>query len=235
LQIFGRDEGEPPPGDLIQTRVSDGSGFFNLYILKPWVRDIMRLEVQVPAGFVVSAIETETGVVVDDNAIEWAQPEQRVHWNMIYMDWPTPTPTPTPSPALEGFTWQDMNANGLHDEAEPHLSGIELTLMEQNAPPGQQRTWSVISDESGYYRFDEIPDGAYALYVSITAGDYLPTTASMVPIDTRAAQASIRVDFGLYPVGETPLFLPLALRKHNINANPGLSQAPFYLPLPLHQ
>ena len=39
LRLYGRNEGEPEPGGWVKSTTSDGSGFFNFYIIQPWVFD----------------------------------------------------------------------------------------------------------------------------------------------------------------------------------------------------
>ena len=98
LSLYGRTNDEAPPGVLIQKKKSQADGFYNFYILQPWMHPIMRLEVEPPAGLVVSTIDHQDGVIVDDNAVEWQNPSSSIHLTTFYLDSPLPTPTPIPTP-----------------------------------------------------------------------------------------------------------------------------------------
>ncbi len=104
LRLYGRAQGEPAPGRLILTRQSDGSGFWNFYIIKGYVADIMRLEAEPPAGLAGTGVWTEDGVILDNLTVEWTKPKPEVHMNAFFFDAPTPTPTvtltPTPSATM---------------------------------------------------------------------------------------------------------------------------------------
>ncbi len=93
VHCYGRNEGESRPGHLIQTRVSDGSGFFNLYILPDprWTYDYYLLMVDTPLGLVPTGAWSESGVVLDGTHIEWRDPggpHDYIHLNEIRFDEP---------------------------------------------------------------------------------------------------------------------------------------------------
>ncbi len=98
LHLFGRNFGEAAPGELIKTEVTDIDGFFNFFILSPWLYDIMRLEITPPEGMAIQEITSPSGVVVDANAVEWTTPPSVVLRSQILLTEATPTPTPTPTP-----------------------------------------------------------------------------------------------------------------------------------------
>ncbi|HEY52587.1 MAG TPA: hypothetical protein G4N94_03935 [Caldilineae bacterium] len=98
LTLYGRSQNEPAPGAWHTITQSGADGFYNFFIVQPWVFDIFRLEAEPPDGMVVSGISTETGQVVADNAIEWYGPPPQVHFSDFYFDEPTPTPTATSTP-----------------------------------------------------------------------------------------------------------------------------------------
>ena len=98
LTLYGRSQNEPAPGAWHKITQSGADGFYNFFIVQPWVFDIFRLEVEPPPGMVVSGISTDSGQVVGDNAIEWYGPPPQVHFSDFYFDEPTPTPTATSAP-----------------------------------------------------------------------------------------------------------------------------------------
>lgn len=76
---------------------------------------------------------------------------------------------------LEGYAFKDLNNDGLWDEEnEEALSGIKVALYdEENDAFVSKNVYGVeygdvATDQNGYYRFDNIPDGSYRVA-------YLPT------------------------------------------------------------
>ncbi|NOZ72442.1 MAG: hypothetical protein GXP38_11120 [Chloroflexi bacterium] len=88
LHLYGRNSGDPAPGTLIKSISSDASGFFNFYILKPWMYEVMELTADAPADMVASGVWSADGTVVGANAVEWTQPAPAVHMNALFF---TPT------------------------------------------------------------------------------------------------------------------------------------------------
>ena len=103
LRLFGRNFGDVAPGELIKTEVTDIDGFFNFFILSPWLYDIMRLEITPPEGLAIQEITSPSGVVVGANAVEWTTPPSVVLRSQILLTEATPTPGPTPTPTPNRF------------------------------------------------------------------------------------------------------------------------------------
>ena len=100
LHLYGRNEGEPEPGGWVKTTTSDGSGFFNFYIIQPWVFDTFTLVADAPAGMVGAGIWSEDGQVLEPDSVLWQYPSMSVHENEFYFDMPTPTPIASPTPTV---------------------------------------------------------------------------------------------------------------------------------------
>ena len=86
---------------------------------------------------------------------------------------PTLTPTPTPTPGsgnggITGYVFENHNGDLTKDPDEPGLPGALLTLYLANhvGDPIAQ----AVSDNNGFYRFDNIPADTYNLYVTPPAG-----------------------------------------------------------------
>jgi len=84
LKLYGRNAGEAWPADPIKEVVSDGSGFFNFFIIKPYVYDYFRLVSEPPAGLNPAGIWSEDGVIIDANTVEWRSPKPETHMNEFY-------------------------------------------------------------------------------------------------------------------------------------------------------
>lgn len=98
LQLHGYNEGQTAPGTLIGTRFTSADGFYNFFVVQPFVFDTFRLQIAPPPGLAGVQTLAEDGVIIDLQTLEWFQAAPEVHLTNFYLDVPTPTPTPTPSP-----------------------------------------------------------------------------------------------------------------------------------------
>ena len=72
LRLYGRNAGEPEPGGWVKTTTSDGSGFFNFYIVQPWVFDTFTLVADAPEDMVGTGIWSEDGEVLEPDSVRLA-------------------------------------------------------------------------------------------------------------------------------------------------------------------
>ena len=85
--------------------------------------------------------------------------------------------------AVSGSLWVDGNANGVMDEGEPRLTGVEVALMNGS---GRNILTTVTSDADGAFSFDAVRPGSYMLRVSAPDG-YVFSGAmagSPLPVDS---------------------------------------------------
>ncbi|NEP76190.1 DUF4347 domain-containing protein, partial [Okeania sp. SIO2G5] len=73
---------------------------------------------------------------------------------------------------IQGRAWNDVNGNGIQDEGEDPLAGLEVTLYSLTYGPGI----STLTNNDGTYEFRGLEQGEYELYF----GDYQPF-ASYLP------------------------------------------------------
>lgn len=80
---------------------------------------------------------------------------------------------------IEGFAWEDLNLNGLKDENELPLYNVELTLTDaygkQVVDINGNTVTAIITDERGYYSFDNLPQGTYFVRVKSPNSKYILT------------------------------------------------------------
>ena len=88
------------------------------------------------------------------------------------------TPPPPPSARLGDFVWLDTNKNGIQDAGEQGVAGVTMTLIPQGANYYAQTT----TDANGYYHFDNLSAGTYAVSMNVP-GTYLLTTANAAGVD----------------------------------------------------
>ncbi|NOX62369.1 MAG: matrixin family metalloprotease [Chloroflexi bacterium] len=113
LRLFGYNQGQTPPGTLIASRTTAADGFWNFFIIHPWVYDTFRLVIESPRGYVVTALVSEQSVAVDETTLEWNQVAAALYLTDIYLEpststptlTPTPTATPTPYKTWLGIIW----------------------------------------------------------------------------------------------------------------------------------
>ncbi len=70
---------------------------------------------------------------------------------------------------ISGYVYADANNNGVFDEGETPLVGVQLTLLDASGKPtGETR----VTDEAGYYRFCGLTPGVYGVSEAQPAGYY---------------------------------------------------------------
>jgi len=69
--------------------------------------------------------------------------------------------------------WLDTNGNGLQDYKEPLIPGVTLTLLTILEDGSYEPAQTLQSDEYGYYSFEALRPGMYALRVELEEGDVL--------------------------------------------------------------
>ncbi|PKO20959.1 MAG: hypothetical protein CVU38_17325 [Chloroflexi bacterium HGW-Chloroflexi-1] len=127
---------------------------------------------------------------------------------------PTASPTPTKTPTtgrIEGYVWEDMNQDGQRQPDEPGLAGMVVTL--NSAPAARLRVYQqreTITDDNGYYQFDDVLPRTCVLEVVAPSG-YWPTTQIRVELSVSANVVVTVPDIGFYRA-PVRLYLPLALR-----------------------
>lgn len=84
--------------------------------------------------------------------------------------------------------WLDQNGNGLQDYQEPLIAGVSITLLSVAGDGQRTEVISTVSDEFGYYRFDDLRPGDYILRVNVREGDALTECfgAPLTEIDSDA-------------------------------------------------
>lgn len=77
---------------------------------------------------------------------------------------------------IDGYVWFDENADGMINENENYLSGIEVTLLNSDGTTAKdvngQEITSVRTDTKGYYKFENMAKGDYIVKVSLPDSNY---------------------------------------------------------------
>ncbi|RJP26792.1 MAG: hypothetical protein C4536_15220 [Actinobacteria bacterium] len=89
--------------------------------------------------------------------------------------------------AVYGYKWLDANADGIHQEGEPALSGVKIIL------DGEGINEERMTDGNGYFIFEDLLDGQYMVLEEVPDG-YYATGAIEVGVNLEAGEEK-RVDF----------------------------------------
>jgi hypothetical protein len=108
--------------------------------------------------------------------------------------------------AIYGYKWLDVNADGIHQEGEPALAGVNIVL------DGEGIHEEMITDNSGYFIFKDLLDGQYMVMEEVPEG-YYATSAVEVGVVLEAGEEK-RVDFL-----NAPLAAVLGTKWLDLNAN----------------
>ncbi|QDU71862.1 S8 family serine peptidase [Mucisphaera calidilacus] len=99
----------------------------------------------------------------------------------------------------EGTVWMDLNKNGVRQASDPLLENIRVYLDLDGNGVFDDTEPSVLTDDSGQYRFDEIITGAYSLRVDLPS-EYLTVISPEAGVYTFTVYSDEYVgglDFGL--------------------------------------
>lgn len=112
--------------------------------------------------------------------------------------------------AIGDFVWDDLNQNGIQDDTEFGIAGVNVTLAKKDSP-----TFiidSTISDSEGRYGFENIKPGLYTIAFDIPL-NYEPTITNVgmdntkdndifqngkVDVEVRSGQFNFDIDAGFY-------------------------------------
>jgi len=105
-----------------------------------------------------------------------------------------PTP-PTPGRGrISGYTWNDLNGNGVWDvSSEPGISGVTIILKDRL---GNALSSTETSEETdlGYYLFEDLELGNYIVEEAVPEG-FQATTAISLEVTPRAGEEK-QINFG---------------------------------------
>jgi hypothetical protein len=152
--------------------------------------------------FVFSIAElVETGMLDLDNSIFFL---------IVYGTWDVDAPEICKYPNLDGrqsiivqadpltvgdLVWEDLNGDGIQDDGEPGIGGVELTLLDDAQDPVATTT----TDEFGFYEFVVPAGGNYSVQVNeatLPAGLGATPTAmgTDAALDSNSSPAAVLLD-----------------------------------------
>jgi hypothetical protein len=147
--------------------------------------------------------------------------------------------------SIGDFVWEDMNGNGLQDFGERGLTNVEVYL-DGTTIAGDVVSLFTLSDENGYYLFDNLDAGTYTIsitppvvYVFTLRNDDDPSVNSDInpqsgqsdPIQLSQGESRLDIDAGLYSYAIIGDKVWLDINKNGIQDadEPGISGISFSL------
>ncbi|MBV7334314.1 DUF11 domain-containing protein [Chloroflexi bacterium TSY] len=88
--------------------------------------------------------------------------------------------------AIGNYVWEDRNADGLQGDDEPGIAGVAVHLYDAN----RQLIQTILTDETGHYRFGELTPGDYSVQFE-TPADFVPTLQDQQSDDRIDSDADI--------------------------------------------
>ncbi|RRD46929.1 SdrD B-like domain-containing protein, partial [Tessaracoccus sp. OH4464_COT-324] len=134
----------------------------------------------------------------------------------------------TPKVSVGDYVWEDVDNNGIQNDGEPGIPGVQLTIV---GPDGKlvkdvdgNPVPQVKTDTKGKYLFDALPalkDGeSYKVCVAQPAG-MLPTKANATSRD-KDSSTTCEVTQGLMESGDSDLTLDFGFYKKPMPKKPGM-------------
>ncbi|MBC7253606.1 MAG: hypothetical protein H5T72_06540 [Actinobacteria bacterium] len=94
--------------------------------------------------------------------------------------------------SVTGYKWLDENGDGVHQETEPPLKGVRITLRSEEANE-EAELLETLTGEDGRFEFLDLYEGTYRLEEEVPTGYYATSPAS-VDLELQPGQVE-RVDF----------------------------------------
>lgn len=97
------------------------------------------------------------------------------------------------------FIWNDLNHDGIQDAGEPGIAGVVVTLYDNGGNP----VATTITDNNGYYDFNDVPPGTYTLGITPPPGYVAsPKDATGNGADNDFNTVSFKTDPFVVSIGE---------------------------------
>ena len=118
----------------------------NVYIYKSIPSYFKELMIHLPKGYAFTTLPAPNNGIYTINELSF-QKEKATQINLGVVKVST----------FSGKVFEDVNNNGIMDETEPGVAGIELLLTAETS----KKEYKIISDETGYYEFSNLLKGNY--------------------------------------------------------------------------
>ncbi|HEB2179401.1 TPA: carboxypeptidase regulatory-like domain-containing protein, partial [Staphylococcus aureus] len=151
-------------GEVIQTTKTDKDGKYQFTGLE---NGTYKVEFETPSGYTPTQVGSGTDEGIDSNGTSTTGVIKDKDNDTIDSGFYKPTYN------LGDYVWEDTNKNGVQDKDEKGISGVTVTLKDEN----DKVLKTVTTDENGKYQFTDLNNGTYKVEFETPSG-YTPTSVT---------------------------------------------------------
>ncbi|MGJ8931743.1 MSCRAMM family adhesin SdrD, partial [Staphylococcus aureus] len=151
-------------GEVLQTTKTDKDGKYQFTGLE---NGTYKVEFETPSGYTPTQVGSGTDEGIDSNGISTTGVIKDKDNDTIDSGFYKPTYN------LGDYVWEDTNKNGVQDKDEKGISGVTVTLKDEN----DKVLKTVTTDENGKYQFTDLNNGTYKVEFETPSG-YTPTSVT---------------------------------------------------------
>ncbi|WP_303752389.1 SdrD B-like domain-containing protein, partial [Staphylococcus aureus] len=151
-------------GEVLQTTKTDKDGKYQFTGLE---NGTYKVEFETPLGYTPTQVGSGTDEGIDSNGTSTTGVIKDKDNDTIDSGFYKPTYN------LGDYVWEDTNKNGVQDKDEKGISGVTVTLRDEN----DKVLKTVTTDENGKYQFTDLNNGTYKVEFETPSG-YTPTSVT---------------------------------------------------------
>ncbi|HDE0827351.1 TPA: carboxypeptidase regulatory-like domain-containing protein, partial [Staphylococcus aureus] len=151
-------------GEVLQTTKTDKDGKYQFTGLE---NGTYKVEFETPSGYTPTQVGSGTDEGIDSNGTSTTGVIKDKDNDTIDSGFYKPTYN------LGDYVWEDTNKNGVQDKEEKGISGVTVTLKDEN----DKVLKTVTTDENGKYQFTDLNNGTYKVEFETPSG-YTPTSVT---------------------------------------------------------
>ncbi|HHR5735354.1 TPA: MSCRAMM family adhesin SdrD, partial [Staphylococcus aureus] len=151
-------------GEVLQTTKTDKDGKYQFTGLE---NGTYKVEFETPSGYTPTQVGSGTDEGIDSNGTSTTGVIKDKDNDTIDSGFYKPTYN------LGDYVWEDTNKNGVQDKGEKGISGVTVTLKDEN----DKVLKTVTTDENGKYQFTDLNNGTYKVEFETPSG-YTPTSVT---------------------------------------------------------
>ncbi|HDP6153390.1 TPA: carboxypeptidase regulatory-like domain-containing protein, partial [Staphylococcus aureus] len=151
-------------GEVLQTTKTDKDGKYQFTGLE---NGTYKVEFETPSGYTPTQVGSGTDEGIDSNGTSTTGVIKDKNNDTIDSGFYKPTYN------LGDYVWEDTNKNGVQDKDEKGISGVTVTLKDEN----DKVLKTVTTDENGKYQFTDLNNGTYKVEFETPSG-YTPTSVT---------------------------------------------------------
>ncbi|HEJ9363765.1 TPA: carboxypeptidase regulatory-like domain-containing protein, partial [Staphylococcus aureus] len=151
-------------GNVLKTVTTDADGKYKFTDLD---NGNYKVEFETPSGYTPTQVGSGTDEGIDSNGTSTTGVIKDKDNDTIDSGFYKPTYN------LGDYVWEDTNKNGVQDKDEKGISGVTVTLKDEN----DKVLKTVTTDENGKYQFTDLNNGTYKVEFETPSG-YTPTSVT---------------------------------------------------------